>query len=82
MVATRCGGSEDIVQDGVTGFLVSRDDPTEKAAALEQLLTDGGLRERMGQAGRERVCKEFSTEVVGARILATYRQVYPDLFAE
>ena len=49
VAAMWCGGPEDIVQGGVTNFLVPRDDPMEMLTTVEQLLRDGGLRERMSQ---------------------------------
>ena len=76
VVATRYRGSEDIVQSGVTGLLVSRCDPTQIAAGPEPLLTDGGLWEQMHQTGCKHMCQTFSPEVVGARIPATHRHVY------
>ena len=82
VVATRCGGPEDVVRDGETGFLVPCDDPVAMANAIEHLFSDDRLRHRMGEAAREHVCRSFSLDVVGARILEVYRQVYPDLFAE
>ena len=82
VAAMWCGGPEDIVQGGVTAFLVSRDDPMEMLTTVEQLLRDGGLRERMSQTEYKHIFRMFSAEVLGARILATHRQVYPDLFAE
>jgi trehalose synthase len=53
------GGIRLQVVDGETGFLV--DGPTECAEALVRLLRDPGLRERMGDAGRERVRERFLT---------------------
>jgi glycosyltransferase involved in cell wall biosynthesis len=79
VVATRCGGPEDVVRDGETGFLVPCDDPVTMANAIEHLLRDDRLRRRMGEAARVHVCRSFSLDVVGARILDVYRQVYPGL---
>ena len=39
VVATRCGGPEDIVQDGV-GVLVPKEDPDALAAGLEEVLAN------------------------------------------
>jgi glycosyltransferase involved in cell wall biosynthesis len=82
VVATRCGGPEDVVRDGETGFLVPCDDPITMANAIEQLLVDDRLRHRMGEAARAHVCQSFSLDVVGAKILDVYRRVYPGLEVE
>src|SRR5258707_13421546 len=47
-------------QNEVTGLVVPPRDPDRLAAALNRLLDDPALRERLGQAGRERVRKEFT----------------------
>jgi trehalose synthase len=53
------GGIRLQIEDGVTGYLV--DSPEACAARLVDLLRDGGLRERMGRAGQERVRQRFLT---------------------
>jgi glycosyltransferase involved in cell wall biosynthesis len=60
VVATRVEGPSEIVADGVTGFLVEKDDDAALAARLEQLCQDEALRRRMGQAGQKRVQETFS----------------------
>lgn len=62
VVATSVGGIPELVQDGVTGRLVAPNDPHQLAAALENLLTDRALRERMGKSGRRRVESQFTLQ--------------------
>jgi len=59
VVTTACGGMREAVSDGVEGFLVPIRDPETMAAALCKLAADPILRKRMGQAGRERIIKDF-----------------------
>ena len=47
-------GQREAVEDGVTGRLVPLDSPESVSAACTQLLTDAGLAEAMGRAGRAR----------------------------
>src|SRR5258708_24740910 len=47
-------------QNEVTGLVVVPRDPDRLAAALNRLLDDPVLRDRLGQAGRERVREEFT----------------------
>ncbi len=61
-VATAVGGTPEVVIDGVTGSLVPPHEPAALARAIERLLADFDLRQRMGNAGRERVRKHFSVE--------------------
>ncbi len=62
VVAFRVGGIPEWLEDGVTGFLVPRKDTSAMAAAIERLLQDPPLRERLGQAGRVTVRERFNRE--------------------
>jgi len=52
VIATRVGGTPELVLDGKTGLLVERNDPAGLAAALLALLRDDALRGALGVAGR------------------------------
>jgi glycosyltransferase involved in cell wall biosynthesis len=54
VVATRCGGPEEIVEDGVSGLLVPVESPRELAAALRRLLAEPDAARAMGQAAARR----------------------------
>lgn len=68
VVSTRCGGPEEIVLDGNTGFLVPRNDPTELAIAVARVLADDALALRLGTAGRARAEEMFGMESYVRRI--------------
>ncbi len=72
VVATRVIGSEEVVADRETGLLVRPQDPTALAGALAEMLADGALRERYGEAGRLRYAACFTS----ARMAAETAQVY------
>lgn len=73
-VTTDTPGCREAVIAGETGLLVPSRDPEALAGALGRLLTDPGLRARLGEAGRARAVAEFSDEVVCAATLAVYEQ--------
>jgi len=60
-VATRTGGTPEIVEHGVTGLLAERGDMEGLAAALEQVLRDRQLAERLGEAARDRAGRFLTT---------------------
>lgn len=62
IIASRRGGLPEIVEHGITGFLVDAENPQLLAARLDDLLKDAALRDRMGRAARERAEKNFSRE--------------------
>jgi glycosyltransferase involved in cell wall biosynthesis len=62
VVATQNGGLCEVLDDGVTGLMVSPGDATALAVALARYVSDPVLRERHGAAGRARVHQHFSIE--------------------
>lgn len=62
-VCTDVGGVGEILEDGVTGYLVPPLDPQQLSARLVELLEDPVAARRMGRAGRGRVESEFSLEM-------------------
>ncbi len=75
IVAAKAGGMPEAVEDGVNGRLVSPGSVDELAAALRELLADAGLRHRLGEAGREKMRREFSLERMVEGNLRVYREV-------
>jgi glycosyltransferase involved in cell wall biosynthesis len=59
VVVTRVGGVPELVSDGVEGLLVPPRDSGALATALERVLRDGSLAQRMGRAGRGKVERAF-----------------------
>jgi glycosyltransferase involved in cell wall biosynthesis len=75
VVATRVGGIPEVVQDGLTGFLVPPRTPTELARAVKQFVQNPDLSRAMGLAGRKRVENHFTHTVQAEKILAIYQAV-------
>jgi glycosyltransferase involved in cell wall biosynthesis len=75
VVASTVGDIPRAVEEGVTGRLVSPQQPAALADALDPLLRDPGLRTSMGQAGRRRVEKLFNIAGTCAAIDTIYRDV-------
>ena len=84
VVATNVGAISTEVENGVNGILIGgekpvmsldfRPDPQELADALQRLLTDRTLRERMGAAGREKFEREFTLERFERRFTEVLRE--------
>jgi glycosyltransferase involved in cell wall biosynthesis len=75
VVATTAGGLPEVVEDGVTGILVSPGDPAALAEAILALLNDPARARRMGCAGRERVLAHFTADRVARRMIEVYESV-------
>jgi phosphatidyl-myo-inositol dimannoside synthase len=57
------GGAPEVIQDGVTGYLVQHGDSIQLATSIDAILSNPELAHKMGQKGRERVEKEFRFSV-------------------
>lgn len=68
IVSTRVGGIPDIVRHGREGLLVEAGDVVGLQEALSRLLLDDEERARMGQAARQRIEEEFSSQHVMASL--------------
>jgi glycosyltransferase involved in cell wall biosynthesis len=72
VVASAVGGLLDLVVDGETGLLVPPGDVPALRAALERLLGNAELRERLGAAARERVRDHFAWPAVTDATIEAY----------
>jgi glycosyltransferase involved in cell wall biosynthesis len=62
VVATRVGGLPELIEEGVTGFLVSPGDAPALAEAISTLASRDDLVGRMGEAAREKIRQRFTVE--------------------
>ena len=72
VLATRVGGIPEIVEDGVTGYLVNATDRGAIADRMRQLAGNGPLRRQMGIAGRRVVQSRFDLVDTVARHVALF----------
>jgi glycosyltransferase involved in cell wall biosynthesis len=77
VVSTHISGIPEIVVDGVNGLLVPEKDAVALADAMERLLLDSALRQRLGQAARTTITEIFDswqTTTVLRDLFRTQRQ--------
>ncbi len=75
VVTTDVPGCREAVVDGETGRLVPPQNSKALAEAISEILGNSELRQRMGQAARKRVEKEFEIRVITEKYLAVYRDL-------
>lgn len=75
VVAGRSGGIPDAVADGQTGILVDPASPAAVADGIQRLLSDEGLRQRLGQAGRARVETTHNWDQAAAAVRRIHAEV-------
>jgi glycosyltransferase involved in cell wall biosynthesis len=72
LVASRTGGTPELIVDGETGLIFPPGDAAALSAHVVDLLQDPARRRRMGAAGRSRMEREFSEEKHVAGMLDLY----------
>jgi glycosyltransferase involved in cell wall biosynthesis len=75
VVGTYVGGVPEVVEDGLTGFLVPPRDSQKLADRVLELLSDKALREKMGNAGYKRVSEHFNIYSIGKRLGEHYLSI-------
>jgi glycosyltransferase involved in cell wall biosynthesis len=75
VVATNVAGSNELVWNGRTGFLVPAGDAKGCAAALRRLASDASLRQAMGQAGQRRVHEHYDVGRMVRQVESLYRKL-------
>ena len=63
VVSTDISGIPELISDNVNGLLVPEKNVGAMADAIERLLADTALRRQLAEAGRERVCRDFDSQV-------------------
>jgi glycosyltransferase involved in cell wall biosynthesis len=74
-IATRHGGSLDIVREGTDGFLVPPGEPEALAEKVEILLNDPELRQEMGRNGKIRIQEHFGLKDQVREIMNAYTRM-------
>lgn len=75
VVATDVGSVRESVDDGETGLVVPPEDPTALAEAVQQLVDDVPLRQRLGAEARRRGVGRFTVTATVNAYLDLYREI-------
>jgi glycosyltransferase involved in cell wall biosynthesis len=75
VIAADEGGPRELVRPGIDGYLVAPGDIDGLADAIRELARDPSMRQRMGEAARERARSLYDIPVAAARLRTVYEQV-------
>jgi len=75
VLSNRTDGISEAVQDGVTGFLFSPDEPALFAQKCIELIKEPEIRKQMGELGRKTVIREFDLNLMVAQIQDLYDEL-------
>ena len=68
------GGNRELVEDGITGFVIPPADPAPLVERLTYLHDHEEVRRAMGAAGRARISRDFSVDTMIRRMLDVYAE--------
>jgi glycosyltransferase involved in cell wall biosynthesis len=74
IVASRVAGIPQVIDDGVHGLLVPEKDPVALAQAINKLLADRALAQRLGLAARQRIEQELTWDTAAERFEEVYQR--------
>src|SRR5258708_31538665 len=80
VVATDGGGTQELVEDGKTGFLVPPRNPDVLAAKIEYLLDNPEIARQMGEAGEARLRRNFSIARMVEETVKLYKRAVANAY--
>lgn len=74
-VATKVSGHPEIIQDGVNGFLVEKDNPRQMANKCIDILSNDRMQKKMGEAASRLINKHFKN----THMISNYLNLYGEM---
>jgi len=74
IVSTAVGGINEVIEDGVSGILVEPNSVDDLAGACLRIIENEGLRRELESAAAERIEREFSIDILCARVISLYNE--------
>lgn len=74
VISTDEGAIPDIIDDGITGFIVKKQDAFDLAEKIALLLKDENLRIEMGKKGKEKFLNNYTYEIIEKRIVEVFKK--------
>lgn len=74
VVASRVGSIPEVVDDGMTGYLVTPGDEKSLAEAIIRLLQNDSMREKMGKAAKAKLENDLSSSAIAYKTIQVYKR--------
>ena len=75
VIATKIGGMPEVVDDGITGFLVEPGNPQALADATVEMIGDPNRARAMGKAGRTKVLQRYCWSKIAESLVDSYADI-------
>ena len=82
IISTFEGGISDIVEEGITGFLIPQKNVDKLATKLEILINEPSLRQQMGEAGNRKFEHEFKLEIFEKRMTEILHKIVTQIMEQ
>lgn len=76
VISTYHSGIPELVQDGISGFLLRERDVGGLAEKLEHLITHPEMRDQMGAEGRKYVEENYNIDKLNNRLVEIYKETW------
>ena len=77
VIATSIGAPREIIEDSKSGILFDPSSESELAGAIEIMLLDRSMMERIGKSGNLRFLEKFTSEINARKLMDIYQEVSP-----
>jgi glycosyltransferase involved in cell wall biosynthesis len=74
-IATRVSGSEDLIQNDVNGLLVENEQPADMARALQRIIMEPELAQRLGNEARATIIRDYQIAHVTQKTVEFYHHI-------
>jgi glycosyltransferase involved in cell wall biosynthesis len=75
VIASRVGGIPEVIENGVSGLLVGREDVLSLANSIRELMKNQSRAIQFGQRGRDRLEHEFNAQLMAAKVSGIYQSL-------
>lgn len=75
VISTYHSGIPELIEDGVSGYLLPEQDINNLAIKIEHLITNPELRQKMGQVGRKKVETDYNIQILSDRLVQIFQQL-------
>ena len=80
VVTSDADGFTEVVENGVTGFIVPKHDVEATATAIQRLIDNHNLREQMSKKGRERILQLYDWNNNVNTMIGYYKKIYSEFY--
>lgn len=76
VIATNGGGTPEIIENGVSGFIVEPGNSNSAAKIIDKLIPDSNSRKEIGHNAKDRIEKKFSLDMMTNQYIELYKSFY------